>query len=582
MGWFDDLIRDVRHTCRLLGRSPVFAATAVMSLALGIGATSAIFSLADATLLRPLPVDDPDGIVTISAAGADDRRGGLSYPNYRDLRAQSQSFDGLIAHQRATFSFAQSRQAARDMRVGTLVSDNFFDVLGVRAALGRTFVADEGRVPGRDAVVVLAYDFWRNVLAGSESILDRIVSINGIDFTVVGVLPASFTGTDAYIRPAFYVPIAMADRLTPPAGARSPLEDRGIRSFIVKGRLKSSVSQRAAQAELATIWARLENEYPEVNGNRTLTVRSELQTRLLSDPLTAVFMGMMTVLVATVLVIACANVANLMLGRSRARSREMAVRIALGVGPARLVRQLLTEGIVIALIGCALGLAFAYAGIRFFNSIQFPADVPIVIAPKLDARVLVVSLVAASLSAVLFGLAPAWQSLKTELVPALKSTAAGDTIGQRTIGRNVLVVAQVALSMALLIGTATLVDGFRKALVLDPGFRTDHLIMLSLDTSFVRYSESQTREFYRALVDRARALPGVASAALTSAVPLDRGGTLESVVPEGYVFPPGQDHAAVFAAVVDQGYVATMKTAMVRGRAFSATDTMTSPRVAIV
>src|SRR5262245_21591735 len=322
MGWFDDLIRDVRHTCRLLGRSPVFAATAVMSLALGIGATSAIFSLADATLLRPLPVDDPDGIVTISAAGADDRRGGLSYPNYRDLRAQSQSFDGLIAHQRATFSFAQSRQAARDMRVGTLVSDNFFDVLGVRAALGRTFVADEGRVPGRDAVVVLAYDFWRNVLAGSESILDRSVSINGIDFTVVGVLPASFRGTDAYIRPAFYVPIAMADRLTPPAGARSPLEDRGIRSFIVKGRLKSSVSQRAAQAELATIWARLENEYPEVNGNRTLTVRSELQTRLLSDPLTAVFMGMMTVLVATVLVIACANVANLMLGRSRALARD--------------------------------------------------------------------------------------------------------------------------------------------------------------------------------------------------------------------------------------------------------------------
>ena len=583
MGWLDDLRRDLRHAFRLLWRSPVFAAPAVMSLALGIGATSAIFSLADASLLRPLPVDDPDAIVTIGAAGADDRRGAVSFPNYLDLRDASRSFDGMIAHQRSTFSVAHSSQAVPDMRVGVLVSDNFFSVLRVQPILGRSFTPEEGLVPGRDAVVVLAYDFWKNVLAGDDAMLGRMVAINGIDFTVIGVAPPSFTGMDAYIRPAFYVPIMMADRLNPSAGVpNGALDDRGARSLIVKGRLKRGVSQRSAQAELAAIWSRLVQQYPAVNRNRTLTVRTELQFRMQSDTLTAVFMAMLGVLVTIVLVIACANVANLMLGRARARSREMAIRMAIGVGPVRLLRQLLTESAVIALIGCALGLAFAYGGIRLFNRIQVTADVPIMIAPQLDTRVLIVSLLAASLSAALFGLAPAWQSVKTQLVPALKSMEAGETTRQRTIGRNVLVVAQVALSMALLIATATLVDGFRKAVVLNPGFRTDHLIMMSLDTSFVRYSPDRTRAFYRALVDRARALPGVASAALTSAVPLDRGGALVSVIPDGYQFPPGQDHAAVFSAVVDDRYFSTMKTEVVRGRAFTPADTDASRRVAIV
>jgi putative ABC transport system permease protein len=586
MGWLDDLIRDLRHACRLLWRSPVFAAIAVMSLALGIGATSAIFSLADASLLRPLPVADPNAVVTISAAGADDRRGAVSLPNYRDLRDQSQSFDGMIAYQRSTFSFAQSRDAVREMRVGVLVSDNFFNVLGVQPFLGRSFLAEEGRVAGRDAVVVLAYDFWKNVLAADGSIVNRIVSINGVDFTVIGVAPESFTGMDAYIRPAFYAPIMMADRLSPPRSPgmaqSSALDDRAVRSFVVKGRLKPAVSQRQAQAELSAIWSRLERDYPDVNRNRTLTVRSELQSRLQSDPVTAGFMAMLTVLVTIVLVIACANVANLMLGRARARSREIAIRMALGVGPARLLRQLLTESGVIALTGCALGVAFAYGGIRVFNRITFAADVPIMIAPQLNTRVLVVSLLAALMSAAIFGLAPAWQSLKTQLVPALKSAEPGEAKGQRTIGRSALVVAQVALSMALLVATATLVDGFRKAVALDPGFRIDHLLMMSLDTSFVRYSPSQTLDFYRALAARARTLPGVASVALTSAVPLDRGGTLESVIPEGYQFPQGQDHAAVFSAVVDDQYFTTMNTGIVHGRAFTTADTDASRRVAIV
>jgi predicted permease len=580
--WLDDLVRDVRHAVRLLRRDPLFTGVAVLSLALGIGANSAIFSLADASILRPLPVREPGAIVTVSAAGPDDRRGGLnvSYPNYRDLREPSQSFDGLVAYQRETFSFARSRDAVRDMRLGMLVSDNFFTVLGIQPPLGRAFTMEEGAVPGRDAVVVLGFDFWKNVLGEDRSMLNGAVWINGIEFTVVGVAPESFTGMDPYIRPSFYLPIMMTQQLS--AARESPLEDRSARSFVVKGRVKSGVSARSAQAELDAIWSRLTQQYPDANRNRTIAVRTELESRIQSDPTTAVAMAMLMALVALVLLIACANVANLMLGRARARSREVAIRLALGVSRSRLFCQLLTESVLLAFMGCAVGLGFAYGSIRLFQTIQVPAEVPITIAPQLDHRVLVFSLVAAAASVVLFGLVPARQSLNTQLVPTLKSSELEPIGRHRTIGRNVLVVAQVALSMVLLVATGMLLDGFRKALIVDPGFRTDHLIMLSLDTSFVRYTPVETRSFYRNLVNRAQALPGVASAALTSAVPLDRGGTIEHVIPEGHQFPQGQDTASVFAAVVDEHYFTTMKTEIVRGRAFIADDNDGSRRVAIV
>ena len=407
-------------------------------------------------------------------------------------------------------------------------------------------------MPGRDAVVVLGYDFWKNALAEDRSILNGAVWINGIDFTVVGVAPESFTGMDPYIRPAFYLPIMMAQQLS--AARESPLEDRSARSFVVKGRLKSGVSSRSAQAELTTIWSGLTAQYPDANRNRAIAVRSELESRMHSDPTTAVAMAMLMALVALVLMIACANVANLMLGRARARSREVAIRLALGVSRSRLFRQLLTESLLLALMGCAVGLGFAYGSIRVFQAFQAPTDLPIVIAPQLNQRVLIFSLVAAAASAVLFGLVPARQSLDTQVVPALKSSEQ-EPIGRHgTIGRNVLVVAQVALSMVLLVATGMLLDGFRKSLIVDPGFRTDHLIMMSLDTSFVRYTPVETRSFYRNLVSRTQALPGVASAALTSAIPLDRGGTIEHVIPEGHQFPQGQDNVSLFAAVVDEHY----------------------------
>jgi macrolide transport system ATP-binding/permease protein len=576
--------KEIRHAFRMLTRTPGFTVFAAFSVALGIGVNSALFSFHDSILLRPLPVRDPSRVVTVSAPSLNDVAGLLSYPNYRDLRGQSRSFDGLVAYQLSTFSFGRSREAVRETRLGMIVSDTFFDVLGIQPAFGRRFAQAEGQVPGRDAVVVLGYDFWKNALAGDASILNGVVLINDVEFAVIGVTPASFTGMDQFVRPAFYVPLMMAPRLT--AAAENQLEDRTARWLAVKGRLKSGVSLQGAQGELAALWKRLEQQYPDANRNRTIGVRTELQERIRTNTPTAILTAMMTALAALVLIIACANVANLMLGRARARTREIAVRLALGVSRTRLVRQLLTESLMVALLGGALGLGFAYGGIRFFSSAaqtMVPTDIPVVIEPQLDPRVLLFSLLAAVASAVLFGLAPAWQSVHTELVPALKSAESGQARRNRTIGRNALVIAQVALSMVLLVAAGMLQAGFRKTLALNPAFRTDHLMVMTLDTSHVRYTPEQTRNFYRDLVERARAIPGAVSVALASLIPLDRGFSgRETVVPEGYQFPPGEESVSPASAIVDEHYFGTVKTEIIRGRAFTADDRDGSRLVAIV
>ncbi|HEX3646704.1 MAG TPA: ABC transporter permease [Vicinamibacterales bacterium] len=579
--WFDDLLRDLRHACRLLRRHPAFTAVAVISLALGIGANSAIFSLADELILRPLPVRDPESVVTVSADTRDQESegGGMSYPNYRDLRQVSHAFDGLLAYQISSVSFARARETIREMHRGALVSDDFFDLLGVRPALGRTFRPDEGRVPGRDAVVVLSYDFWKNTLAADASIVNATVWMNGIDFHVIGVAAEDFTGPEPPLRPAFYLPLMMAQRLG--GTVEDPLEKREARLCSVMGRLKPGISRQRAQAELTTVWQVLEQQYPNANRNRTIAVRTDLEERLLQDPQDAVLLAILAALAAIVLTIACANVANLMLGRGRARSREVAIRLALGVSRPRLLRQLMTESLLLAGMGLALGLGIAYSGIRFLQTI--PTADQVVIAPRLDQRVFVFGLVVAAVSAILVGLAPARQSLKTDLVPGLKTTELGEATPKRAVGRNLLVMAQIALSMVLLVATGMLIDGFRKALVLDPGFRPDHLIMMSADTSLVRYTPLQTHRFYRDLVDRARAIPGVTSAALTSSVPFKVGDQrLAAVVPEGYQLPNGQDHVSSAMAVVDETFFGAMQIAIVRGRAFTPGDNGDAPRVGIV
>ena len=573
------LLQEFHHALRLLARNRGLTLISALSLGLGIGANSAMFSLADAIFLRPLPIQNPGQVVVVAT---DSPQGGtfVTFPDYRDFRDRSHSFDGLVALQISTFSVARSNTEVPQMRAGMAVTDNFFSVLGVQPAIGRGFLPEEGQVAGRNAVVVLAEEFWRSQLGANPAVVGRPIRLNGIDFTVVGVTPASFTGVDQYLRPSFYVPVMMLQRLN---GAKEdPLEKRGDHSFQVKGRLKPGVTREQAQAELATIWKGLEQQYPDTDRNRTVAVRTEIQDRFVQDTVDAQLVGILMALVGVVLIIACANVASLLLGQARARTREIAVRLALGISGFRLLRQLLVESLLLAVMGCALGLGFAYGGIRFLQTFEIPTDLPIVIRPVLDARVLLFSLACAMVSALLFGLAPAWRSMKVELIPALKSAQTNLQARHRTWGRDLLVVGQVALSLVLLITTGMLIDGFRKTLVSSPGFRKDHLLMTEFDTSMVRYNPAQTHDFYRNLVDHAGVLPGVRNVSLTQVVPFAPSQSGLDVVPEGYQLPKGQDSVSLLGSAVDENYFSVMNTPLVRGRAFNAEDKEGAPLVAIV
>ena len=572
--------QEIKHAFRVLAKTPGFTAVAALSLALGIGANSAIFSLADAILLRPLPVRDPGAVVTVTTNTPDNPYSGVSYPNYRDLRAKSQSFDGMVAFQLSTWGVAPSANEVAQMRMGLIVSDNFFHVLGVEPTLGRSFTAEETRVPGRDGVVVLAYDFWRNQFASDRSVIGRGIRLNGIDFTVVGVAPESFTGVDQYIRPALFVPVMMKQRLD--ASKDNPLENRGNHDYTVKARLKPGVSLTTAKAEMATIWNNLQQSYPDINRGRKADVKTEIQARFQQDRYDAILVMFLMGLVALVLIIACANVANLLLARANSRAREIAIRLAVGATRVRLIRQFLLESLLLALLGGLFGIGLSYVGIQFLQRIQVPTDLPVVISVQMDHRVLEFSLLAALVSALFFGLAPALQSTKTGLVPALKAGGQGIQGRRRTIGRNVLVVGQVALSMALLVAAGMLVDAVGKTMKFNPGFRTDHLLMMEFDTALVRYTEDQTRDFYRTLRDRASELPGVRSVAMTCYVPFSPSGWGKSVVPEGYQFPKGTDSASTSGSIVDEHYFDAMKMAIIRGRGFTAADKAGSARVAVV
>jgi putative ABC transport system permease protein len=581
--WLESLWQDLRHGIRMLAKNPGFTFVAVLSLAIGIGANSAMFSFADALLLRPMPVLHPTEVVTV---GTTESVGGFtslvaSYRDYLDFRDQSQSFDGLVAISNATFGFATTPGELPQMKWGSLVTGNFFRVMGMQPELGRDFLPEEDRVPGRDAVLILDHDTWQNQFAGDPSILGRHVRLDGIEFTIVGVAPSRFTGIDPYLRSALYVPIAMWPRLAGNPQDR-PLEARDFRKLTVKGRLKPGVSVAQARAEVAAIAQNLERAYPETNRNRIATARTELENRIQQSPPDAQLVAMLGLLAMAVLIVACANVAGLLTSRAPVRAREIALRLAIGAGRPRLIRQLLTESLLIAIAGGLLGLLVGYGGVVFFRQIKIPTDLPLKIDIDLDQRALLFSLAVAVVSALLFGLAPAIQTTRTNLASALKSATAVAPGRRRLWGRNLLVSAQVAISLVLLTVSTTLFRGFHEELRQDPGFRTDHLLTMTFDPTLVHYNELQTQQFFRDLVDRARAVPGVKSAALASFVPFNPELNGVSIAPEGYQFPKDKDSVDVFASTVGDHYFETAGIHIVRGRAFYTTDNATSPRVAVV
>ena len=581
------MLKSLRHAARMLRKDLGFTAVAVCSLAIGIGATSAMFSFSDALLLRPLPILEPGRVVAVSTASsaAFGSNTALSNPDYLDFRDRNRTFEGLVAFSYATFGFSPNQATLPQMKFGLFVSGNFFRVLGVEPALGRGFRDSEDQAEGRDPVVVLGHDFWVSHLNANPSVLGSKIRLNGIEFTIVGVAPEHFTGVDQYLRPTLFVPLAMAPRVSPQStmtlAHQSDLNRRDLRWLTVKGRLKPGIGLAQAQADLTAIATQLQKAYPDTNRNQRVTVQTELELRAKQSPPNTAMIAMLLLLALCVLMVACANVAGLLLSRSRARSREIAVRLAIGAGRTSLVRQLLLENLLLALIGGLAGIAVAYAGAQFFSRIPIPSDLPIVFAVGLDRRVLLFTLVVSVLSTLLFGLTPALRTTCPDLVPALKATDA-DTAGRRRLwGRNLIVSGQVALSLVLLIISAVLLQGFSDQLTQGPGFRTDRLYLTSFDTQLVHYPEDQTRRFYKELLDRTRAAPGVKSAALTSVVPLI-GGDAVAIVPENYQLPRGEQAVNVFDSYVSDGFFETMDVHLLQGRGFLESDQPNTPRVAVV
>jgi predicted permease len=428
---------------------------------------------------------------------------------------------------------------------------------------------------------MVSYDFWQQNYSAGCSALGSSLRLNGIVFTIVGVTPASFTGLDRFVRPSIFVPLAMAQRLGGGEPA-DPLENRGRHDLVVKGRLSAGASQESAQAELAIIGDALEREYVKTNRNRRMAVRTELQRRIRQTPQLLALVKMLMGLVALILIVACSNVANLLLARGRARSREIAIRLSIGAGRTRVVRQLMTESLMVAMAGGVAGMLVAYGGILLLQTLSVPSDPPNVPGVQMDWRIVQCSLLAALGSCIFFGLAPAWQTARTDFVSALKAGGDGASGKRRTFGRDVLVTGQIALAMVVLIAAGMFLAGFRNMLAMPPEFRTDHLISFDTAPAVLHYSPEQTRAFYRQLVDRVRTMAGVAAVAMTESLPLSPSQTVVSVVPEGYQFPKGREKTLVFGAAVDAGYFRALNVEITRGRAFTDHDRAGSRRVAIV
>jgi predicted permease len=580
----DTLLYDLRHAARKLAKSPGFTAVAVLSLGLGIGANATIFSFLNAIFLRPLPVEDPDRVVAVFTSDfSGPLYGGSSYPDYLDFRTKTDAFAGLAAYTVAPMSLSEGSQT--DRVFGELVTANYFAVAGLQASRGRTFRPAEDESPAATPALVVSDGFWRRRFAADPAVVGKGVTLNGHPFTVVGIAPPGFTGMMRGLAVDVWVPMTMAGAI--PSSDR--LDGRGNRFLFLLGRLKPGVTAEAAQARLAVLAAGLQRTYPDnwtdvKEKCRVITVVPESRARLFPAVRGAVlgFLGLLLSVVGLVLLMACTNVAGLLLARATARRREIAVRLSLGASRGRIIRQLLTESLVLSLLAAILGIVVASWATDLLVALRPPVPIPVALDLRLDLRVLGFTLLVSILTGLVFGLAPALQASRPELLPALKDgSAAGERAASRWSPRRVLVVAQMAMSLVLLMGAALFLQSLGNAHRIDLGFDRANLLLLSLDVRLNGYDEPRGRLLYEQLLERAKGLPAVRSASLATEVPLGLGGTRRGIWVEGYEARSGED-MGVHTNTVGPDYFRTMGIRLVRGRDFAASDTGGRPGVVVV
>jgi predicted permease len=578
--WEDEMIQDLRYGVRMLLKSPGFTAVALLSLALGIGANTALFSLMDAIFWRPLPVSHPEQLVSLvipPPARGEPRFSPLAL--FGELQQGNQVFTGAITSGHDGLSLTVDGATERVM--GQVVTGNYFSVLGVNAFRGRTFSAEIAQGAWA-AEAVLSYDFWQRRFGGAASVVGKTIQLNGYPFTVVGISPPRFFGTEVGLSPEVRVP-KLPDTLAQTMPAMPLLRLR--RYATVLARLKPEVSLEQAQAAIEVAYQRLLRDDPQLSSNPRLR---GTQIQLLPSPrgtssLRGQFGGPLTlllVMVALVLLLACANLANLLLGRATARRQEFAVRLAIGAGRARLVRQLLTESLLISFLGGALGVALAYWGVNILFGFLPQNHLHTWLEVKPDLRALGFTFGVAVLTGILFGLAPALQATRLNLVPALKCGSAGER-RRRIDLRQALVVAEVALSLLLLIGAALFVRTLQNLQAVNAGFEAEQVLLFTMKHVHERYTPAQLRNFCRELLERVEGLPGVRSAGLAGTGPFSgREDTPPVAVPESQSQAEGPDHVIVDR--VSPRFFESLGVPLLAGRDFSFADQEGAPKTAII
>ena len=567
------LWQDIRYGVRMLLKHPGFTVVAVLALALGVGANTAIFSVVNAVLLRPLPFERPDEIVTARGRGPQSNRGGeasviVSYPDFLDWREQAQSFDRLAVYNTAATLIREGSEP--EAISGAIASADLLPLLKVEPALGRNFTREEDQQQS-PPVILLSYNLWQRRFGADPHIVGRQIRLSSQSATVVGVLPAGFK---------FPVDEGRTDYLQPVGPNIGEYFGRRSAYFLrVVGRLKPGVTRRAAETEMRAIGERLEQQYPD-EGFRLGATLVPLHEEVVGDVRPALFVLLGAV--GFVLLIACANVANLLLARAASRHKEVAIRTALGAGRLRIVRQLLTESLLIALIGGATGLLLAMWGVDLLIA-SVPVDIPRLHEVGLDWRVLSFTLFVSVLTGIVFGLAPALQASKIELNEALKEGGRGSTEGiMRNRVRSLLVISEVALSLVLLVGAGLLIKSFMRLREVDPGFDAKNLLTTSLSPSRAKYTNAeQQTNFYREVLGRIHALPGVEAAGFVDPLPLSGNSSSVTFTIEGREVAPGK----LFISnrrMISPDYFRAMHIPLLRGRAFDERDTKQRPLVLIV
>jgi len=588
----ESLFADVRFALRWLRKSPGFTIVAVASLAVGIGFNTALFTVVDSLLFRPLPVAHPDRLVDVYTSATAARGGQFStssYPDYQDLRSGNDVFEDIVGY--TPMFGALSIESGSRLAMGEVVTGNYFKTLGVPAFAGRTLLPEDD-APGAPRVAVVSYRYWVRELGSSSSLTGRTLRIRGVPYEIVGVTPPSFTGMVPILSPEVWIPVSasldvepvgMHDVIPSPTGSNR-LERRGDRWMFIRGRLKPGRTAEQARANLAVIAARLSSEYVTTNKDRLVSVRPtrDVHFHPAADPQILPIAGGLMIVVALVLIIACLNVASMLLARASARQREIGVRIAIGAGRGRLVRQLVTETLVLSLFGAAAAVVLAWWLTTLVSAVNLPSPIPFAFNLRMDARVLVFTLVTTVAAALIAGLVPALTASRPNLVAELRGEQSGRAAGGRhwTLG-DALVAGQMSITAVLLVVAALLTRSVLAAQRANLGFPVERIALVSVDASQLRYPRERVERFFDQVMVRIRGLSGVEAVGLATRPPFSVNYNRWEIWIPG-VHQAGEKGTVVDVTNVSADYFKAMDVPLVSGRTFTEDDRPDTPRVAIV